>query len=62
MKIITGNSSGVQAVINNYRPNPVQNIQELTNFRDPDKVISNFLTKFRDEFLKTIRRLSTRIR
>ena len=53
-EIITGNTSGAQAVINNYRPNPVQNIQELTNFRDPDKVISNFLTKFRDEFLKTI--------
>ena len=53
-EIITGNSSGAQAVINNYRPNPVQNIQELTNFRDPDKAISNFLTKFRDEFLKTI--------
>ena len=29
-------------------------VQNLTNFRDPDKVISNFLTKFRDEFLKTI--------
>ena len=53
-EIITGNTSGAQAVINNYRPNPVQNIQELTNFRDPDRVISNFLSKFRDEFLKTI--------
>lgn len=51
---ITGNISGAQAVINDYRPNPVQNIQQLTNFRDPDKTISNFLTKFRDEFLKTI--------
>ena len=53
-EIITGNSSNAQAVINNYRPNPVQNIQQLLNFRDPDKVISDFLTKFRDEFLKTI--------
>jgi len=53
-EIITGNSSDAQAVINNYRPNPVQNIQQLLNFRDPDKVISDFLTKFRDEFLKTI--------
>ena len=53
-EIITGNSSGAQAVINGYKPNPVQSIQQLTNFRDPDKVISNFLTKFRDEFLKTI--------
>jgi hypothetical protein len=53
-EIITGNSSNAQAIINSYRPNPVQNIQQLTNFRDPDKAISDFLTKFRDEFLKTI--------
>ena len=53
-EIVTGNSSNAQAIINSYRPNPVQNIQQLTNFRDPDKAISNFLTKFRDEFLKTI--------
>ena len=31
-----------------------QYIQQLLNFRDPDKVISNFLTKFRNEFLNTI--------
>ena len=53
-EIIIGGSSNAQAVINNYRPNPVQNIQQLLNFRDPDKVISDFLTKFRNEFLKTI--------
>jgi len=53
-EIITGNTSGAQAIINSYRPNPVNNIQDLTNFRDPDRVISNFLTNFRDEFLKTI--------
>ena len=53
-EIITGNNSGAEAVINNYRPNPVNNVQQLTNFRDPDKVISNFLSNFRDEFLKTI--------
>ena len=53
-EIITGGSSGAQAVINNYKPNPVTNIQELLNFRDPDKAISNFLTKFRNEFLNTL--------
>ena len=53
-EVVTGNDSNAKAVINNYRPNPVHNIQQLTNFRDPDKVISTFLTKFRDEFLKTI--------
>jgi hypothetical protein len=53
-ELITGNTSGAQAVLDNYRPNPVQNIQQLTNFRDPDKVLSNFLTKFRSEFMATL--------
>ena len=51
---IVGSSSNAKAIVNNYRPNPVTNIQELLNFRDPDKVISNFLTKFRNEFLNTL--------
>ena len=51
---VLGNSSNASAIINNYKPNPVTNIQELLNFRDPDKVISNFLTKFRNEFLNTL--------
>ena len=53
-EIVTGATSGAQAVIKSYRPNPVQNIQELLSFRDPDKVIDQYLTKFRDEFLQTI--------
>src|SRR5210317_1279187 len=51
---VVGASSNATAIINNYKPNPVQNIQNLLNFRDPDKVISNFLTKFRNEFLNTL--------
>ena len=51
---VTGNDSGASAIINNYKPNPVNNIQELLSFRDPDKTISNFLTKFRNEFLNTL--------
>ena len=51
---VTGSSSNAKAIVNNYLPNPVTNIQELLNFRDPDKVISNFLTKFRNEFLNTL--------
>src|SRR6056300_958280 len=51
---IVGSSSNAKAIVNNYRPNPVTNIQELLNFRDPDKVISNFLTKIRNEFLNTL--------
>jgi hypothetical protein len=51
---ITGGTSGASATLDNYRANPVQNIQQLTNFRDPDKVLSNFLTKFRNEFMATL--------
>ena len=40
-EIVTGASSGAQAVINNYKPNPVSTIQQLLEFRDPvDKDIS----------------------
>ena len=53
-EIITGGTSGARATISNYKPNPVNNIQDLLNFRDPDKAISNFLTKFRNEFLNTL--------
>ena len=51
---IIGLSSGASTVVKDYRPNPVNSIQDLLNFRDPDKAISNFLTKFRNEFLNTI--------
>jgi len=51
---VVGVSSNATAIINNYKPNPVENIQDLLNFRDPDKVISSFLTKFRNEFLNTL--------
>ena len=51
---IIGASSNASGILSNYRPNPVNTIQDLLNFRDPDKVISNFLTKFRNEFLSTI--------
>ena len=53
-ELITGGTSGARATVSNYKPNPVNNIQELLNFRDPDKAISNFLTKFRNEFLSTL--------
>ena len=53
-EVIVGATSTARATISNYRPNPVTNIQELLNFRDPDKAISNFLTKFRNEFLNTL--------
>jgi len=53
-EVIIGATSTARAIISNYKPNPVNNIQDLLNFRDPDKAISNFLTKFRNEFLNTL--------
>ena len=51
---LVGASSNATAILGDYKPNPVNTIQQLLEFRDPDKVISNFLTKFRNEFLNTI--------
>ena len=34
--------------------NPVNNIVDLVNFRDPDNAIGHFLTNMRDEFLATL--------
>jgi len=53
-EIIIGASSGAQANITNYKPNPVNNIVDLVNFRDPDNAIGHFLTNMRDEFLTTL--------
>ena len=44
----------MQRYSQDYKSNPVNTIQQLLQFSDPDKVISNFLTKFRNEFLNTI--------
>jgi hypothetical protein len=51
---IVGQTSNATGTIINYKPNPVQTIQELLNFRDPDKVIANFLNHFKNEFLNTL--------
>src|SRR6056300_1101689 len=51
---IVGQSSNARATINNYKPNPVNNIVDLVNFRDPDGVINHFLFNMRDEFLTTL--------
>ena len=53
-EIIVGTVSGAQANITNYKPNPVNNIVDLVNFRDPDNAIGHFLTNMRDEFLATL--------
>jgi len=51
---IIGSTSGAEANIVSYTVNPVNSIQQLLNYSDPDKVIQNFLTKFRNAFLQSI--------
>ena len=53
-EIVNGLESLASATISNYRPQPVQNISDLVNFRDPDKAIESFLNNFRNEFLATL--------
>ena len=51
---IIGATSGAEATIEKYRGNPVQSIQQLLDYPDPDKTIQGFLTKFRNAFLQSI--------
>ncbi|MAJ24724.1 MAG: hypothetical protein CMP36_04355 [Rickettsiales bacterium] len=53
-ELIEGEDSKASAAITNYRPQPVQNISDLVNFRDPDKAIESYLNNFRNEFLTTL--------
>ena len=51
---ITGSTSGATAKVGKYRANPVENLQQLLNYTDPDHTISDFLTQMKEEFLNTI--------
>ena len=51
---VTGATSGATAIVGKYRANPVENIQQLLNYSDPDHTISDFLNQMKEEFLKTI--------
>ena len=51
---VTGATSGATAVVGKYRANPIENIQQLLNYSDPDHTIADFLTQMKEEFLKTI--------
>jgi len=53
-ELIIGSTSGAEATIATYKANPVQNIQQLLDYPDPDKTIQSFLTKFRNAFLQSI--------
>ena len=51
---VTGSTSGATAKVGKYRANPVENIQQLLNYSDPDHTISDFLSQMKEEFLNTI--------
>ena len=51
---ITGSTSGATATIGRYRANPIQNIQQLLNYADADKTISDFLGEMRKSFMSGI--------
>ena len=51
---VTGGTSGATAKVKKYRANPVENLQQLLNYSDPDHTISDFLTQMKEEFLNSI--------
>ena len=53
-EIITGGTSAARATISKYQGNPVQNIQQLLEYVNVDKTISDFLDQFRNTYLTAI--------
>jgi hypothetical protein len=51
---VTGSTSGAVAKVAKYRANPVENLQQLLNYSDPDHTINDFLSQMKEEFLNTI--------
>ena len=51
---ITGGTSSATTTLVKYRANPVQNIQQLLEYQNPDNTVDHFLNAFRDSFLDSI--------
>ena len=51
---VTGATSGATGIVGKYRANPIENIQQLLNYSDPDHTIADFLNQMKEEFLNTI--------
>ena len=51
---VTGSVSGATALVKKYRANPIENIQQLLNYSDPDHTISDFLSQMKETFLDSI--------
>ena len=51
---ITGGTSSSTATINEYRGNPIQNIQQMLEYADVDNTLYDFLDNMRDQFMNAI--------
>ena len=51
---ITGSTSGSTATVNEYRGNPIQNIQQMLEYANVDNTLFDFLNQMRDQFLASI--------
>ncbi|SVD38774.1 uncharacterized protein METZ01_LOCUS391628, partial [marine metagenome] len=53
-EIITGGTSAARATISKYQGNPVQNIQQLLEYVNVDKTVSDYLDHFRNTYLTAV--------
>ena len=53
-EVIVGATSGSEGTITRYRGNPVQNIQQLLDYADADRTISDFLDQLAVSFMNAI--------
>ena len=53
-EVIVGSSSAARATISKYQGNPVQNIQQLLEYVNIDKTITDFFDQFKDSYLTAI--------
>ena len=51
---ITGSTTGATSTVIRYRGNPVQTIQQLLDYANPDNTVDSFFTAFRDSFMESI--------
>jgi len=51
---ITGGTSGSFATLDEYRGNPIQNIQQMLEYADVDNTLYDFLDQMRDQFMEAI--------
>ena len=53
-EIVSGSTSKARGTISKYQGNPVQNIQQLLEYANVDKTLTDFLDQFRDAFLTAV--------